>query len=376
MTLVSGTPTRVPRSYGGGDNGKTTPQAEAPRSTDGAVQAQTQEEALPRFWGAIAGALLPLAGKAVSALAPKAGSAIGGLFGNSKLGGKIGSGVGGVLGSLFGSRDLDGLEYDGYRELEEAQLTHVATDCMNEAIPFIIDSLYQQTQERASRGETGSVDDETLERFWGGLVGPLSEVISMTLPSSIKKATQIFGGFMGSRDVETVEPLMVDAEVAQRFFGPVLAGIMSTVQATLPQLVKIIQDEDTDASSRDVSISWQDLETTKRFWDNDNIALLGLTPIEDPEAIEFVLELAPHKSWWKGLEIQDDNGTLVAEIGVEGSRKIAKTRVPAQVLLSPGGYLVFSKAKMFGVRTGMYRLATGGLTQLKGKRAHFFWYAD
>jgi hypothetical protein len=76
------------------------------------------------------------------------------------------------------------------------------------------------------------------------------------------------------------------------------------------------------------------------------------------------------------IQIQDDNGGFVAEIGVQDNRKYDVVRVDARTILDPGGYLVFKKAKAFGIHTGMYRLATGGLSQLRGQRATFYWYAD
>lgn len=354
---------------------RTPPGAQTLTPTDGSPQ---PEESLDRFWGAVAGLVLPVVGKAASSLLPKAGSAIGGLFGSSgaAIGGQVGGAAGGILGGLFGRDATAVLEAETSRAVEEAQVEQVATNVMGEVIPYLIDELNRQTQDRASRGETGPFDDEAMERSWLDIVNVVTKVAAEHLPTAIKTASKIFGGFMGSRDVDQESPLMIDAEVAQRFFAPTLASVICTIQSQLPQLFQIVQSGAQRSIPRDAAISWQDLETTQRLWDNDNIALIGLTLIEDPDAVEIMLELAPHKSWWKGVQIQDSNGKFVKEATVESGRKVDFVRVPAQVLLSPGGYLVFSKSKAFGVHTGMYRLPTAGLDQLRGKSAHFFWYAD
>ena len=169
-------------------------------------------------------------------------------------------------------------------------------------------------------------------------------------------------------------PLLVDAEMTQRFVLPSIQSIMTGVQQVLPQLFTLLTES--RSMPRDTGITWQDLQSTKRLWDNDNIAVQDLTPIDNPDEIEIVLELAPHKTWWKGVQLQDDNGGFITEIGVQDRNKVASVRIRADQLLDPGGYLVFMKAKLFGVHTGMYRLGTGGLEQLRGKRVHFFWYAD
>lgn len=324
--------------------------------------------------------LLPLAAQIAPTVAPQFGSAIGGLIGG-KQGSQIGGQVGGVLGGLFGGRGQNGpsdgaalVDLEVSRALEQYQLTQVVTELVKDCTPAIVDAVKQEVQQRASRGETGDVDDETLERGWGFLAALVAEQCIKYAPAAIKKATKALGSVVGSRDVDDIAPLLIDTETTQRFVIPSISTILGCVQTCMPQLYSLVSAK--RELPRDTGITWQDLETTKRLWDGDNIAVLGVTPIDNPNEIEIVLELAPHKTWWKGIQLQDDNGSFIAEIGVQDRTKVASTRVMAQQLLSPGGYLVFMKAKMFGIHTGMYRLATGGLNQLKGQQVHFYWFAD
>jgi len=292
------------------------------------------------------------------------------------------SGVGGFLGGLFrdsgmpiGAIDVSEVELGLNRALEQHQLMEVVTDILQQATPDIIQAMTQEVQDRAARGLPEEIDDEALERGWVFLASVVSEAVVKYAPNAIKKATKSLGALIGSRDVDAYTPLLVDTETNERFFLPSLSSILCAVQTCLPQLYAAVSNP-TREMPRDTGISWNDLMRTKRFWDNDNIAVISTEPIDDSNAIEFVLELAPHKVWWKGLQVLDDNGSLVSEIGVEGQNKIASTRVPAQQLLDPGGYLVFMKAKMFGIHTVMYRLPTAGLNELRGKKVHLYWYAD
>jgi hypothetical protein len=260
------------------------------------------------------------------------------------------------------------------RALDEQQTMQVVTTITQQCAPAILAAMQQTVADRSARGETGDIDDETMERGWGFLASIIADEVIKHAPDAIKAATKALGSVVGSRDVDEFTPLVVDTEMTQRFVLPSLQALVTGVQQVLPQLFTLVSGS--RATPRDTGISWQDLQSTKRLWDNDNIAAQDLQPLDNPDEIEIVLELAPHKTWWKGIQLQDDNGAFIAEIGVQDRTKTASVRVRADQLLSPGGYLVFMKAKMFGVHTGMYRLATGGLEQLRGHRAHFFWYAD
>lgn len=336
-------------------------------------------ELVPRFLNFLLPVVTAAAGAVLPKVAPQVGGAIGSLFGGS--GQQMGTSVGNVIGGLFGGRELASPPLDVVlaeeqlnRTLQEQQMMQVVTVITQQATPAIIAAMKQTVADRAARGETGAVDDEVMERGWGFLASIIADEVIKLAPDAIKFATKALGSVVGSRDVDEFTPLLVDAEMTQRFVLPSIQSIMTGVQQVLPQLFTLLTES--RSMPRDTGITWQDLQSTKRLWDNDNIAVQDLTPIDNPDEIEIVLELAPHKTWWKGVQLQDDNGGFITEIGVQDRNKVASVRIRADQLLDPGGYLVFMKAKLFGVHTGMYRLGTGGLEQLRGKRVHFFWYAD
>ena len=347
----------------------------APRSrprddrATGASLADAELEA--RFLNFLLPAVTSIATSILPKVAPQIGSAIGGLFGGQ--GAQIGAGIGSAVGGLFGGRDVAGPPIDALlaqeqlsRALDEQQMMQVVTTITQRATPALVAAV------RQAGGD--ATDDETLERSWGLIASVLADEVIKHAPDAIKAVTKAFGSVLGSRDVDEFTPLLVDTEMTQRFVLPSLQTLIAATQQVLPQLFTLVSGA--RPMPRDTGISWSDLTNTKRLWDNDNIAVLGTTPIDNPDEIELVLELAPHKTWWKGIEVQDDNGSFITEIGVQDRTKVASVRVRAEQLLSPGGYLVFKKAKAFGVHTGMYRLATGGLSEIRGKRVHFFWYAD
>jgi hypothetical protein len=60
---------------------------------------------------------------------------------------------------------------------------------------------------------------------------------------------------------------------------------------------------------------------------------------------------------------------------VRDATKWAEATVQADQILTNGS-LLFAKAKMFGVVTGMYVLPTAGLNELMGKTTHIRWMSD
>ena len=275
------------------------------------------------------------------------------------------------------TRAQDGsvLETQEAMERSLTELFTMLTPVLNQVLPVLIEQIRDAGSARAAAGET-VLDDETLERFLPQLLGAILPPLVSSLPPALQGVGGLLGGlFGGGREADSPVPRVVDAEVSARFLGPLLQAIVPAVTANLPQLFALITGQ-RGVTTRDTGVSWHDFLETNRLWDNDNIAV-WTEPIDDANAVEIALQLAPHKSWWKGIEIQDDNGSTITEIGVQDSEKYASVRVDARSILDPGGYLVFKKAKLFGVHTGMYRLATGGLSEeLKGKKATFYWYAD
>ncbi|GAA0794379.1 hypothetical protein [Spirilliplanes yamanashiensis] len=380
MATATQAPRRAPRPS---TTATRTTRSTATTAPAAPAASEMDDDLVPRFLNFLLPAVTAAAGHLVPKIAPQVGGAIGGLFGGN--GAQIGSGVGGaignVVGGLFGGRAVAAAPLDVMlaneqlsRALDEQQTMQVVTTITQQCAPAVLAAVQQTMADRSARGETGDVDDETMERGWGFLTSVIADEVIKLAPAAIQAATKALGSVVGSRDVDEFTPLVVDTEMTQRFVLPTLQSLVTGVQQVLPQLFTLVSGS--RATPRDTGISWQDLQATKRLWDNDNIAAQDLQPLDNPDEIEIVLELAPHKTWWKGIQLQDDNGGFIAEIGVQDRTKTASVRVRADQLLSPGGYLVFMKAKAFGVHTGMYRLATGGLDQLRGHRAHFFWYAD
>jgi hypothetical protein len=271
---------------------------------------------------------------------------------------------------MFQSREAQSEDPEGSEDRDLSQILAVLGPVLSQVVPVLIDEINQVAQQRSRDGADPTPDDEALERFFPALLGALVPTLVSSLPTAIQSISALFGG---GRDGQVPLPRVVDSEVTTRFLGPVFQLLAPTLASTLPQLFSIV----TGAAKRDIGVSWLDFTETNRLHDNDNIALLNNDPIDDPNMTEIGLELAPHKRWWKGIQVQDGSGAYVDEIGVEGDSKSARVRVPSQILVDPGGFILFLKAKAFGIHTGMYRLNCGGLSeQLRGRRVDLYWYAD
>jgi hypothetical protein len=305
---------------------------------------------------------------------PIAGTAIGGFFGGpagAAIGGKAGGFAGGLVRGM--PETADELQARAIRaldsfEVESAQLDDIVAQVIDRTMPVVIDEMMKDFTERGSRGEGGPADDEVMERFWGKAFGAITEAIADELPWAIKKATQYLSDG-GSRDTSTIDPLMVDPETAQRFWGPAFSAVISSIQSTLPALFQQATAGARGKPAGDGRITWQDLEQTRRLAGGDNITVTAQSSIDDPGTVEIALELPPHKSWWKGIQVRGADDSLIGSVDVEGEVKTGSVRVPAGALSASGACLLFTKAD------GVYKLPSSELPALGGRRVDFYWYA-
>ncbi len=342
--------------------------------------------------------LIPAAATVASTFGPQIGSAIGGLIGGSSgsdAGGKIGGAVGGVLGSLGGGVNLGGL-FGGRGFLPESpfdnwnpaangivaqpidvlgpMIQQCTLQCVNKITPELAQTLKAMAPQLKPSGERSAVAEiAAVERFWPEIASFLTQKVASHLPGVIKTVTSTVLPLLGTRDSAQFTPVLTGTEAHARWFVPVLTSVLTAVQQNLPKLLDVLDGD--SRAVRSSAVTWKDLSEYGRFWDNDFIRVVGQEKIADPDAVEFVLELAPHLSWAKELQIRDDNGALIKRLRVQDSTKWAQEAVAADQILTNGS-LLFAKAKMFGVMTGMYVLPTAGLNELRGKRTHVRWMAD
>ncbi|MGH3703115.1 MAG: hypothetical protein ACRDT9_00660 [Agromyces sp.] len=308
----------------------------------------------------------------VKAGLPWAGGAIGGFFGGpagAAIGGKAGSFAGGFVREVPETaeqaqaralRTLDDLE------TQAAQLDAITNQVLDQTLPVVIDEIARDFAERGSRGDGGPADDEVMERFWGKAFGKIAGAIADELPWAIKKATQYLSD-SGSRDTETIDPLMLDPEVAQRFWAPSFSTIVSSIQSMLPAAFSLIAGQSRAFQPVGGTIVWNQLEAPGRLPGGDDIAVTGLTAIDDSTMVEFCLTLPDHKIWKKAVEVRAADDSMLASVEVEGAKKSSTVRIAAADL--KGARLVFTKAD------GLYTLPANALPELAGQRVDFYWYA-
>jgi hypothetical protein len=122
-----------------------------------------------------------------------------------------------------------------------------------------------------------------------------------------------------------------------------------------------------------IFIDWNDVEVSRRLNDGDVVTATE-TDI-DPNTTEFVLELAPHKDWWKGIQCPDNTDAQIGFIEAQGrGGAVSEVLSVRSSDIEVGGKLILWKAKLFGVHTPMYVLPD--LERKEGKRVTFRWSAD
>ena len=121
-----------------------------------------------------------------------------------------------------------------------------------------------------------------------------------------------------------------------------------------------------------IFIDWGDVEQSKRLQDGDVVS--ATTQGASPGTTDFQLNLAPHKTWWKGLQVLDNTNGQIGFLEVQDGNKASQVLSVPSADIQTGGKLVLWKAKMFGVHTPMYVLAD--LEAKSGKKVVFRWSAD
>jgi hypothetical protein len=360
----------------------------------GAVSAPSTEEVTTRFLQF----LIPAAATVASTFGPQIGSAVGGLFGGSagaQSGSQIGSAVGGLLGNLGGGINLGGLF--GGRSLLPVELGDLVSDgggfaqpaldlttplvqqctleCLGKITPelaTVLQNWYPQMQSASDGSRSAEEEIKALERFWPELSSWVTQQVASNLPDIMKTVTSSVMPLLGARETAQITPLLTGTEAHARWFLPVLNSVLTAVQQNLGNLLNVL---DGSRASRDTGITWTDLAVYGRFWDSDFIRVVGQEDLSDQGSVKLVLELAPHLSWAKEIQIRDDNGAVITRLQVHDATKWAEATVPADQILTNGS-LLFAKAKMFGIMTGMYVLSTAGLNELRGKTTHIRWMSD
>jgi len=121
-----------------------------------------------------------------------------------------------------------------------------------------------------------------------------------------------------------------------------------------------------------IANDWGDLEKNLRLRDGD-VVKARYTDI-DPEMVEFVLELAPWITWWKGLQVVNDSGQQIGMVECQDSNKKSDVISCYAEDLEAGGKLILWKGKMLGIHTAMYEIAN--LEHVTGKRVRLRWSSD
>jgi hypothetical protein len=121
-----------------------------------------------------------------------------------------------------------------------------------------------------------------------------------------------------------------------------------------------------------IFIDWSDVEQSKRLQDGDVVS--ATTEDATPATTQFELDLAPHKTWWKGLQVLDNTDAQIGFLEVQDDNKMSEVLSVPSADIEVGGKLVLWKAKMFGVHTPMYVLAD--LEAKAGQKVIFRWSAD
>jgi hypothetical protein len=92
------------------------------------------------------------------------------------------------------------------------------------------------------------------------------------------------------------------------------------------------------------------------------------------KSIDVVLQTQPHVTWWKEIKALAYDGVIIASVHTQDANHGPNSMHLQLDVEFPPRILIFSKAKFFGVHTGMYVLSY--LTEMVGSRIIFDWWGD
>ena len=95
--------------------------------------------------------------------------------------------------------------------------------------------------------------------------------------------------------------------------------------------------------------------------------------INDPDKVEIVFQKNDVIKWWKEIRLFSRKGTSVGEAALANSEDGPVT-LTFDLLHLEGVSIVFSKADLIGIHTGVYQL--DGIHEKGGKRVIFTWFRD
>ena len=121
-----------------------------------------------------------------------------------------------------------------------------------------------------------------------------------------------------------------------------------------------------------IMIGWGSLGG--RLPDNDVISV-SFGPAKNPNSsVTLTLNAGPAVTWWKAISVWSPSRGTIAEAFTQDAKKTSTLTVQAGDIDKNDRFIVFKKAKVLGIHTGMYWLTP--TRTLLGHDATFTWTAD
>ena len=326
-----------------------------PTTTDPAPAPAPTTEDQEKFFGALIGAVVP-------ALVQHLPGAIAAITGRRK----------GV------DAALDGFDEDA-QEKFLGPLLQTLLPVASTVIPTVLQALGNRPKD--TDGMVTVPEEEIEEKF----LGPLLQATVPILVSRLPDIVRVFTG----QAAPASKALARDPEVSEKFLGSLLSSVVPALVQAVPDVVRMLGGRIASTKSFATPQPAEPVLTSKGWfqlqpfpWDQlvgssrilQDGDELRLDQVELPGGgTEVVLAQAAHKTWWKGVGLEDSSGAQIDFVDVEGGRKVSRAMVLDPQALD-FARLVLWKAKLFGAHTAMY--VTSNLRGLAGKRTTINWLAD
>lgn len=245
------------------------------------------------------------------------------------------------------------------------ELLSVLLPVLSAVMPVLIEQISAASRDTAAQPESEQRYEQQL---------PL--LITAIIPALLKALREALaaGDVLNAGNGGVVAPdavRMVRSQTANRFLGALLQIIPTAIATVLPQLFAVIEGRD-GTSRGERAITWPDMRGVQ-LSDGDKVRA-KFTPLDDPGAMTFAVELTGAVAWWKGIQLRNASGEVLHEAGP--GEQILLSGDEADDFFEAGGALVLGKAKEFGHHRWMYTMGAQEVAKHRGQGIGLRWLKD
>jgi hypothetical protein len=149
---------------------------------------------------------------------------------------------------------------------------------------------------------------------------------------------------------------MSDTTMRGRFFAAGLAtlAVGGTILVSAGSTPASALDRPGGVPAGTLRIGPSPIYNAPNHQDYEDSVTAAFTTTAKPGQVQYVLTAGPNVTWWKGIRVTDKAGKVLASDFTQDAKHRTAMLTVGKAAVTNGAYIIFSKAKTFGVHTDMY----------------------